>query len=69
MSRMEPRLRLINCMMHDNPLLMICPGCGDRLKIENETARSNANYYIAERNIKCNKCGLKIRQYIYILRG
>jgi len=36
MSRMEPRLRLINDMMRDNPLLMICPGCGDRLKIENE---------------------------------
>lgn len=66
---MESRPRAIEAIVRDNPRLMVCPSCGDRMRVENETARNSNGYYVAERNMKCSKCGLKIRQYIYILRG
>ncbi|GGP22584.1 hypothetical protein GCM10007981_19240 [Thermocladium modestius] len=66
---MESRPKVIEELMRGNPRLMICPSCGDRMRVESETARNSASYYVAERSIKCGRCGLKIRQYVYMLRG
>lgn len=43
-----------------------CPSCKSDLTIESQVVRERGGNYIVERLLKCSKCGIRIRQNIYI---
>jgi len=43
-----------------------CPSCGYGLTVESQVVRERGDYYVVERVLRCRKCGVRIRQLVYL---
>ena len=43
-----------------------CPSCRYDLVIESQVVRERGDYYVVERVLRCRKCGVRIRQMVYL---
>lgn len=53
-------------LMSISDKVYICPSCGSKLIVEFQVVKEGEVRYVVERFLSCKRCGVKIRQAIYL---